>query len=80
MGCLQDGQLVRRLLTSLKVRVLSPAAVVLEGVLPLLETLADDAQALTVVAMGRQPSLHKPTWGTNHGYQPVTNHGHLQVY
>lgn len=37
----QDGQLVRRLLDHLGLRLLSPDAVVLEGVMPLLEKLGE---------------------------------------
>ena len=38
---LQDGQLVRRLLDHLGLRLLTPDAVVLEGVMPLLEKLGE---------------------------------------
>ena len=38
---MQDGQLVRRLLDHLGLRLLSPDAVVLEGVMPLLEKLGE---------------------------------------
>ena len=48
----QDGQLVRRLLDHLGLRLLSPDAVVLEGVMPLLEKLGEATHGEQVGAWG----------------------------